>query len=61
LCDKKKKTALHIAAQQENIQFVSTLSSGNVLINSADSEGMTALHRAVLSNKKNSAPLSRSL
>ena len=62
LCNKKQETALHIAAQQENIQFVSTLlSSGNVVINSPDSEGMTALHRAVLSNKKNSARIVQEL
>ena len=62
LCNKKQETALHIATQHENIPFVSTLpSSGNVLINSPDSEGMTALHRAVLSNKKNLAHIVQGL
>jgi pimeloyl-ACP methyl ester carboxylesterase len=51
LSNKMQQTALHIAAQREDIDFViSLLRSTNVPINSRDSEGMTALHRAVLHN-----------
>jgi hypothetical protein len=54
LCNKLEETALHLAAQREDIEFVTTLlSSGNVHIDNPDSEGMTALHRAVLYNRTN--------
>jgi hypothetical protein len=64
LHNKFEQSALHVGAQRDNVEFITTLlSSGRVELDSKDIDGMTALHLVVLNpaGKTNSKKIAEEL